>query len=91
MTTRGGTTSPKNVALVNVIHEQMRLRGWNNNEFTQVIGTSGAVVSRWIRDCRPSAELTPPTAGRRPAAGRRQRHLPWCQVTSRSAARMRAI
>ena len=58
MTTRGGTTSPKNVALANFIHETMRRRGWNYAEFAEAVGTDGSVVSRWIRDRRPSSQMT---------------------------------
>jgi transcriptional regulator with XRE-family HTH domain len=48
----------KNSALREFIHEQMRLRGWNYSEFARAIGTDGSVISRWIRDRRPSPAMT---------------------------------
>ena len=48
----------KHAALRDFIHEQMRRRGWNYAEFAKAVGTDGSVVSRWIRDRRPSPEMT---------------------------------
>src|SRR5215207_5156758 len=47
----------RNAALRAFIHEQMRRRGWNYTEFGKAVGTDGSVVSRWIRDRRPSPAM----------------------------------
>src|SRR3712207_3889399 len=40
------------------VHEQMRLRDWNQSEFAQAVGVDHSVVSRWITgDRTPSAAM----------------------------------
>jgi transcriptional regulator with XRE-family HTH domain len=60
---RADKSEPETVApehpLREFIHEQMRLRGWKRYaEFAKAIGADGSLVSRWLRDRRPSPEMT---------------------------------